>query len=160
MRALVVAAGALALGGCGGLGGANALSPTPVRIRVSSPAFPAGGSIPQRFTCQGADVSPPLRFSHLPHGAAELDLVMRDPDAPGGNFIHWQLTRIPPATASLGAGAVPGGAKSGLNSFGTTGYRGPCPPAGPAHHYVITVIARAGAAVLGRGTLVGTYARR
>ena len=160
MRVGLVAAGALLLGGCGGLGGPNALSPTPVRIGVSSPAFPAGGSIPPRFTCQGEDVSPPLRFSHLPHGAGELDLVMRDPDAPCGNYIHWELTGIPPSTPALAVGQVPAGAKAGRNGFGTTGYRGPCPPAGPAHRYVITVIARAGAAVLGRGTLRGTYARR
>lgn len=160
MRVSVLAAAALLLGGCGGLGGTNALSPTPVRIGVSSPAFPAGGSIPERFTCQGRDVSPPLRFSHLPRGAGELDLVMRDPDAPGGNFVHWQLTGIRPSTRSLAAGEVPASATAGPNSFGTTGYRGPCPPAGPPHHYVITVTSRAGAAVLGRGTLVGTYARR
>jgi phosphatidylethanolamine-binding protein (PEBP) family uncharacterized protein len=85
---------------------------------------------------------------------------MRDPDAPGGNFIHWQLTGIAPSTRSLAAGRIPPGAKVGRNNFGTTGYRGPCPPTGPAHHYLITVTAKSGAALLGTGTLVGTYARR
>jgi Raf kinase inhibitor-like YbhB/YbcL family protein len=131
-----------------------------VRIHVSSPAFAAGGAIPPRFTCQGQDISPPLSWSGVPRATRELELVMRDPDAPGGNFIHWQLAGIPASTRSLAAGQIPQGAKAGRNGFGTMGYRGPCPPAGPAHHYLITVSARAGTALLGAGTLVGIYARR
>jgi Raf kinase inhibitor-like YbhB/YbcL family protein len=163
-RGARVAGGALAtllaLGGCGGLALTNPISPTPVRIVVSSPAFAAGGEIPPRFTCQGQDISPPLRLSGVPRRALELELVMRDRDAAGGNFIHWQLTGIPPGTRSLAAGQVPRGARLGRNSFGSTGYRGPCPPPGPAHHYVITVSARSGEVLLGTGTLSGTYARR
>lgn len=151
---------AVVLGGCGGLSTTNPVSPSRVKIGVSSPAFPAGGAIPAEFTCQGRNVSPPLRFARVPRGARELDLVMRDPDAPGGNFIHWQLTEIPPSTRALGAGQSPAGAKPGRNSFGSVGYRGPCPPRGAAHHYVITLTARTGAAILGTGTLTGTYARR
>lgn len=160
MRVLWVAVVALGAAGCGGLGASNPISPAQVRIKVSSPAFAAGGQIPPRYTCQGPDVSPPLRFARVPRTARELDLVMRDPDAPGGNFIHWQLTGIPPSTRVLAADQAPSGATVGRNSFGTVGYRGPCPPAGPAHHYVITVTARTGAAVDGVGTLTGTYARR
>ena len=160
MRPLAAALLIALLGGCGGLGSRNPISPPRVRISVSSPAFRAGGSIPTRFTCQGQDVSPPLRFSGVPSAAGELELVMRDPDAPGGNFIHWQLTGIPPTTRELATGQIPAGAKPGHNDFGTTGYGGPCPPAGHAHHYLITVTAKAGAAVLGAGTLTGTYARR
>jgi Raf kinase inhibitor-like YbhB/YbcL family protein len=157
MRLVWAAAVALGLAGCGG---SNPISPSQVRIHVLSPAFAAGGRIPAQFTCQGEDVSPPLRFAKVPHAIRELDLVMRDPDAPGGNFVHWQLTDIPPSTRVLATGQTPPGAKAQRNSFGTIGYRGPCPPAGPAHHYVITVTARTGAAVLGVGTLTGTYARR
>ena len=158
--AAVVAAAGLVLAGCGGLSAHNPISPSRTRVDVSSPAFAAGGPIPARFTCQGQDVSPPLRWTHVPSGARELNLVMRDPDAPGGNFIHWQLTGIPPSTRALTAGEIPPGAGVGRNDFGTTGYRGPCPPPGPAHHYVITLTAQAGAAVLGTGTLTGTYGRR
>jgi Raf kinase inhibitor-like YbhB/YbcL family protein len=160
MRPLAGALLIALLGGCGGLGSRNPISPPQVRISVSSPAFRAGGPIPARFTCQGQDVSPPLRLSGVPHAARELELVMRDPDAPGGNFIHWQLTGIAPTTRQLPTGQIPAGAKSGRNGFGSRGYRGPCPPAGHAHRYVITVTATAGAAVLGEGTLTGTYARR
>jgi Raf kinase inhibitor-like YbhB/YbcL family protein len=161
MRTCWALAGALVLAGCAaGLGGSNPITPTPARIHVSSPAFAAGGAIPARFTCQGQDISPPLRWSGVPRGARELDVVMRDPDAPGGNFIHWQLAGIAPSTRSLAIGQTPPSATVGRNDFGTIGYRGPCPPAGPAHHYMITVRAKSGAALLGTGTLVGTYARR
>jgi Raf kinase inhibitor-like YbhB/YbcL family protein len=160
MRIAAAALAALALGGCAGLGAPNPLSPTSVRIKVSSPAFAAGGAIPPRFTCQGQDVSPPLRWSDVPAAAQTVDIVMRDRDAPGGNFIHWRLEGIPRSIQKLLTGQVPFGTKVGGNDFGTLGYRGPCPPAGPAHHYVITVSALEGAAVVGRGTLVGTYARR
>ena len=104
-------------------------------------------------------------------------MVMRDPDAPGGNFIHWVIAHLQPASgsASLRAGASPPGAVLGRNSFGSLGYRGPCPSSGPAHHYVITVYALgqssglrkgfsaddvSGLPVLGQGTLTGRYARR
>ena len=156
----MVLAGPLLLGGCGGLSGSNPLSPVRSRIDVTSPAFVTGGAIPSRFTCRGQDISPPLRISGVPRAARELDLLMRDPDAPGGNFVHWQLTGISPSTTRLAAGENPPRAKAGRNSFGSVGYRGPCPPRGSKHHYVITVTARTGAAVLGVGTLTGTYARR
>jgi Raf kinase inhibitor-like YbhB/YbcL family protein len=130
-------------------------------LTVTSPAFAAGGAIPRRFTCDGKDVSLPIRWSAPPPNTRELTIEMRDPDAPGGNFIHWSLTRIKPTTNRLAEGQVPSGALQGSNSFGTVGYRGPCPPPGdPAHHYVITLTALSGRTVLARGTLVGTYARR
>lgn len=160
MKALAAALAAVGLGGCAGLGATNPLSPPVSRLTVSSSAFAAGGAIPARFTCEGQDVSPPLRWSATPAAARTVEILMRDPDAPGGNFIHWQLTGIPAATRSLQTGQVPAGARPGRNGFGTIGYRGPCPPSGPAHHYVITVTALDGVAVVGRGTLVGTYARR
>jgi Raf kinase inhibitor-like YbhB/YbcL family protein len=160
MRPWWVLTGALALGGCAGLGAPNPLSPARVTIHVSSPAFASGGTIPTQFTCQGQDISPPLRWSGVPHAARQLDLVMGDRDAPGGNFIQWQLTGIPTSVRGLAAGQVPAGAKAGQNDFGKIGYGGPCPPTGRAHQYLITVTARTGAAVYGAGTLVGTYARR
>ncbi|HEY2651547.1 MAG TPA: YbhB/YbcL family Raf kinase inhibitor-like protein [Solirubrobacteraceae bacterium] len=160
MRIAAAGLAALALGGCGGLGAPNPISPPVSRLSVSSPAFAAGHMIPAQFTCQGQDVSPPLRWSGVPAAGREIQIVMRDPDAPGGNFIHWRLIGISASTRALRAGEIPFGARSLRNGFGTVGYRGPCPPAGRAHHYVITVSAMDGVALVGRGTLVGTYARR
>ena len=160
MKPVLAAALALALGGCGGLGASNPITPSRAHLRLSSPAFTAGAAIPSEFTCQGRDISPPLSISGVPRGARALDLVMRDPDAPGGNFIHWNVTGFSTSVTRLAAGQTPTGARIEKNGFGTLGYRGPCPPAGPAHHYVITVTARTGAAILGVGTLTGTYARR
>jgi Raf kinase inhibitor-like YbhB/YbcL family protein len=156
----LLVAGALALGGCAGLGGSNPISPPRARIDVSSPAFTAGGAIPPQYTCDGADISPPLRWSGVPPVSRELDLLMIDRDAPGGNFIHWQLAGIAASIHALAAGQVPPGARVGRNDFHRVGYGGPCPPAGHPHHYVITLTSKSGAAVTGVGTLVGTYARR
>ena len=160
MKPVLAAACALTLAGCAGLGASNPLSPSRARIHLVSPAFTDGGAIPAEFTCQGKDISPPLSISRVPRGARALDLVMRDPDAPGGNFIHWDLTGFSPAVTRLAPGQTPAGARVGKNDFGTLGYRGPCPPAGRPHHYVVTVTARNGAAILGVGALTGTYARR
>ena len=133
------------------------------------------GAIPARYTCDGAGISLPLRFSGVPRATRELVLIMRDPDAPSGNFVHWALAGIPPRTTALQAGGVPGQIIPGRNSFGGLGYRGPCPPHGShAHHYVITLNALAGrsdlkpgfsadqlqTAAIGVATLVGTYRRR
>jgi Raf kinase inhibitor-like YbhB/YbcL family protein len=163
------AAGALAAGlliaACGGSGSPR---PHPVvttatgngpRINVTSPAFAPGAAIPRQYTCDGRDVSPPLRWSGVPANATQISIVMLDPDAPGGVFHHWGM-RFPASVRSVSAGKVPRGAVEGKNDFGTLGYRGPCPPAGPAHHYVIVVTATSGRSAVAHGTLTGTYARR
>lgn len=155
MRALVALAGVLLLAGCG----AAATAPTP-RLTVTSPAFDPGAAIPRAYTCDGRDISLPVRWSGVPGSATSLALVMRDPDAPGGNFIHWQLRGIPVSSTGLPGGRVPAGVIEGVNGFGTRGYRGPCPPHGPAHHYVITVTAQHGSQAIATGTLTGTYVRR
>jgi Raf kinase inhibitor-like YbhB/YbcL family protein len=147
-----------------------------VTLVVSSPAFADGGDIPRRYTCDDADVSPPLRFASLPAGTVELALLATDPDAPSGNFVHWVGWGIDPGRAALAAGEEPPGV--GLNGFGRLGYGGPCPPKGPPHRYVFTAFALsrrpdlAGGAsaedliratmgnVLAQGRLVGRYARR
>jgi Raf kinase inhibitor-like YbhB/YbcL family protein len=143
-------------------------------LRLVSPAFKAGGAIPRAYTCDGSDTSLPLRIAGVPRGTVELVLVMRDPDAPSGNFIHWALAGINPSTTAFPAGGVPSLVAPGRNSFGTLGYRGPCPPAGDKpHHYVLTLIAlsapsglRAGfnpdqlrTGALAIATLIGTYRR-
>jgi Raf kinase inhibitor-like YbhB/YbcL family protein len=133
-----------ALAGCGG-GGQKASRTLPAArstLRLTSPAFAAGGRIPTRFTCDGADLSPPLRISGVPARTRELALVVEDTDAPGGTFVHWSLVHVPPDTRALGPGATPPGAVAARNSFGKSGWGGPCPPRGdPPHHYVFAVYA-------------------
>ena len=183
LGALVLGAGCLSLAGCGtsartATAPATATGPatvtTPATIRVSSPAFATGGRIPVRYTCQGADISPPLRWTSVPSTTKELALLMIDLNAPGGTFTHWVLAGIPPATRGMAAGRVPRGAVAGRNGFGKIGYGGPCPPAGKPHHYVIDLTALpkrlklspgfasgvlAGQRPVGAGVLRGIYSR-
>jgi Raf kinase inhibitor-like YbhB/YbcL family protein len=130
-----------------------------VAFALSSPAFVAGGQIPVRYTCDGANVSPPLRWTAPPRGTRSLGLTVVDPDAPGGHFVHWVASAIPATSRGLAVGARP--PAEGSNGAGGVGWTGPCPPAGPAHHYVFTLTALgAGGKVLARARLVGRYARR
>ncbi len=149
-----VAALALLLAACGS-------SPSaPQTLTVRSAAFAPGGAIPRLYTCDGRDISLPLRWSGVPDDATRLSLMMVDRDAPGGNFIHWQLSGMSPRSTELRAGVPPTLGNAGTNSFGTTGYRGPCPPrGGKPHHYVITVTAIGDDRTVATGSLTGTYAR-
>ena len=108
--------------------------PAPDQIRLTSSAFAPGESIPERFTCDGDDVSPPLEWSGVPEEARSLALLVEDPDAPGGTFVHWTVYAIAPSTTGLRQGEVPADAREGENSFGKSGYRGPCPPEGDNPH--------------------------
>ena len=143
--------------------GASSLEPssqkmTPAPMTLRSSAFGNGDSIPEKYTCTGADISPPLSWSAPPGGAVSLALIVQDPDAPGGTFTHWVLFALNPSTRMLfeGAspsGAVPKGAVEGTNDFGKTGYGGPCPPSG-THRYFFRVYAL-DAAVTGGQSLIG-----
>jgi hypothetical protein len=151
--ALVPAATALILAACG-----SSQAPQPLTVR--SAAFAPGGVIPRLYTCDGRDVSPPLKWAGIPGEATQLMLVMKDSDAPGGDFIHWQMSELSPRSSGLSAGEAPAVGIAGTNSFGTTGYRGPCPPRGDKpHHYVITVTALGDGRDVATGTLTGTYGR-
>jgi hypothetical protein len=151
-----LAALGLLLAACG-----SSQAQAPQAITVRSTAFAPGGSIPPLYTCGGRDISPPVKWSGIPGEATELRLTMTDPDAPGGGFIHWQLSGLSPRSVGVGAGQAPTVGNAGTNSFGTTGYRGPCPPKGNGpHHYVIAVTALGDGRVVASGTLTGTYARR
>ena len=99
---------------------------------LTSTAFADEATIPRRHTCDGEDRSPPLSWSTPPAGTRSLALILDDPDAPGGRFIHWLAWGIAPDTGGLGeAEAAP---TQGPNDFGTVGYRGPCPPQGHRRH--------------------------
>lgn len=105
----------------------------PLQLLVEG--FPDGGTIPARFTCEGAGDSPALSWSGAPQGTRSFALIADDPDAPAGTWNHWLLWDIPAALHSLAPGcqiAEPG--KSGTNDFGEFGYGGPCPPKGRGEH--------------------------
>jgi Raf kinase inhibitor-like YbhB/YbcL family protein len=138
----VVAIGLLGLAACSsGGGGPREERALPERIVVTSPAFAAGAAIPRRFTCEGENVSPPLAWSGVAAGTAEVALVVDDPDAPRGTYVHWVVTGLDPADGRLAEGTVPPGARQLPNSAGSAAWTGPCPPGGPAHHYRFTVYA-------------------
>jgi Raf kinase inhibitor-like YbhB/YbcL family protein len=109
-------------------------------MRVTSPAFAEGGTIPERYTCHGAGTAPDVAWSGVPDGAASVALVVSDPDAPGGTFVHWVVTGLPPADGALTGGKVPAGGREADNSAGDAGWTAPCPPSG-THHYLFTVYA-------------------
>jgi Raf kinase inhibitor-like YbhB/YbcL family protein len=123
----------------------------PASISVSSPAFGEGSPVPTVYTCKGRDVSPPLRWSGVPAGTSALALVVDDPDAPNGTYVHWVVADIAAGSAGVAEGAVPDGGVEVANSSGRNGYRGPCPPSG-THHYRFTVYALRQPLQLGAGT--------
>jgi Raf kinase inhibitor-like YbhB/YbcL family protein len=103
-------------------------------LHISSPAFVHNGTIPVRHTCDGGDVSPSLTITGVPASARSLALIVDDPDAPGGDWVHWVVWNIPPTTTSLGENALPPGSHQGKNGWGKNSYGGPCPPSG-SHRY-------------------------
>lgn len=108
-----------------------------MRMRLTSSAFGPNAHIPVRYTCDGANVSPPLTWDDPPAGTRSLVLVCSDPDAPGGVWHHWAIYDIPAATRAL-AEAWPPTRKSppqAINDFRRAGYGGPCPPRGDAQHH-------------------------
>ncbi|HMG69077.1 MAG TPA: YbhB/YbcL family Raf kinase inhibitor-like protein [Chitinophagaceae bacterium] len=105
-------------------------------IKVRSSVFSHGGHIPMKYTCEGENVNPPLEFDGLPENTRSLALIVEDPDAPKGVYDHWLLWNISPQ--SISENSSPG--TSGRNSFGNTGYGGPCPPSG-SHRYFFKVYA-------------------
>ena len=148
-------------------------------IQLVSPAFVGGSAIPALYTCDGQDVSPPLSWSGGPP-TEEFALIVTDPGARGGEFVHWIVYAIPASANSFPEDAIPDGAVEGTNGFGKAGYGGPCPPRGdPPHRYVFTLYGLraaqgtsvpAGATldqvlsvirccIESKGTLVGTYGR-
>jgi len=115
-------------------------------IEFSSPAFVNGASIPAKYTCDGENISPPLKWSNLPQGTQSLALICEDPDARGGTWVHWVLHSIPPSIMEFpeavpSIGILPNGAKHGMNDFKNLGYGGPCPPPGSTHRYFFKLYA-------------------
>jgi hypothetical protein len=112
-------------------------------LSLTSAAFSDGAAIPAKYTCEGADISPPLSWSGVPGGTKSLVLIVDDPDAPDPQaprttWVHWVLYNLPPATNDLAEGvegsALPPGTKLGINDWKHAAYGGPCPPIG-RHRY-------------------------
>ena len=115
-------------------------------MQLTSTAFAEGQPIPSKYTCDGENVSPPLSWNGVPEGTKSLTLIVDDPDAPAGIWVHWVLYDLPANSTELPEGLpksqyIPGGAKQGLNDFKHLGYGGPCPPAGKAHRYYLKLYA-------------------
>lgn len=145
-------------------------------IKVTSSAFSEGGKIPKKYTCDGSDVSPPLRIENLPKGAKSIALIVEDPDAPGRTWTHWLVWNIDPGNTEIRENNVPSHATQGTSDFGSAKYGGPCPPSG-THRYYFRVYALDAAIslpssatksavekaiaphVIAKGSLMGTYSR-
>jgi Raf kinase inhibitor-like YbhB/YbcL family protein len=149
-------------------------------IQVVCSVFAPGEAIPQRFTCDGENLSPPLWWRNLPAQTRSVALICFDPDAPRGVFTHWLIYNLLSDVYSLPMGlpVTPQGAAQGTNDFGKVGYAGPCPPSGATHHYYFklyaldivlnlrpgadraTLVAAMEGHILATGQVIGTYARR
>ncbi len=135
-RLLVVLVGLILLLGCINQKTYKGDSSIKENMRVELP-FEQNRYIPEKYTCKGIDVSPEIRITEIPKGTKTLAIIMEDPDAPIGTFVHWVVWNIK-------AERVPEGYKSefeGVNDFGSIGYRGPCPPPGNPHRYFFKIYA-------------------
>jgi Raf kinase inhibitor-like YbhB/YbcL family protein len=154
-------------------------------LKIKSPAFADGDTMPVKFTCDGDDVSPKLEWSGVPDGAKSLALICDDPDAPMGTWVHWVMFNLPPEMTKINEKYAPSrgisenndGIIDGINDFRCPGYNGPCPPKGPAHRYFFKLYAldtvlnlKTGASktdvekamsghILGQTELIGKYQR-
>ncbi|MBI2589316.1 YbhB/YbcL family Raf kinase inhibitor-like protein [Candidatus Saccharibacteria bacterium] len=107
---------------------------TKTNLRLGSPVFKDGEAIPATYTCKGQNVNPPLNIVGIPASAKSLALVVHDPDAVSGDFVHWIMWDMPMSVANIDVNMVPDGAIQGVNDGGKNGYMGPCPPAGTGTH--------------------------
>lgn len=128
-------------------------------LALASADFQNGATIPARYTCSGANTSPTLKWTGIPSGAQSIVLIVDDPDAPGGTFVHWVTYNIPPARNGLPEGfsatAKNANGEEGTNGRGELGYTGPCPPPGKPHHYHFRLYALDHKLQLGPGATEG-----
>lgn len=121
-------------------------------MKISSPAFGNGETIPRKHTCDGENVPPKLTWSGAPEGVRSFTLIADDPDAPNGHFVHWIVYDLPPDTTQLPeSAALPDGAQLGMNDFRKAAYGGPCPPPGQSHRYYFRLYALDRTLSLGKG---------
>jgi Raf kinase inhibitor-like YbhB/YbcL family protein len=115
-------------------------------FELTSSAFKEGELIPKKYTCEGPDASPLLRWGNPPQGTRSFALIADDPDAPVGTWVHWVIFNLPADARELPEGmpaqdTLPNGARQGLNDFKRVGYGGPCPPPGKPHRYYFKLYA-------------------
>ena len=115
-------------------------------FHATTTAFQVGGLISKKFTCDGPDISPALAWTESPAGTKSFALIMDDPDAPTGTWVHWVLYDLPGDACKLEEGVakdlqLPDGTRQGRNDFGKIGYDGPCPPKGGPHRYFFKLYA-------------------
>ena len=122
------------------IGLATAIAAGGGKMKITTTAFQQGGNIPSKFTCDGADANPPLRFEGVPAEAKSLALIVDDADAPGGVFTHWLVWNIDSTTTTVEENSAPANGVQGKNDFGKSGYGGPCPPSG-THRYFFKIFA-------------------
>jgi len=108
------------------------------KLSIKSSVFASNGYIPKMYTCQGKDINPPLTIEHVPQNAKSLILIVDDPDAPIGTWVHWVVYNIDPEIRKIETDSVPG--EQGYNDFGKKDYGGPCPPYG-THRYFFKIFA-------------------
>jgi len=152
------------------------------KFKLNSHSFSDGANIPRKYTCDGDDLSPELHWTDQPSAAKSFALIVDDPDAPSGSWVHWVLFNLPGDDHDLAEGAgksapLPSGAQQGVNDFKKAVYGGPCPPPGKPHRYFFKLYAldsrlslKASPAkadvekamhghILGQGELIGQYRR-
>lgn len=112
----------------------------PKIMKISSPAFGDNSLIPPKYTCDGENINPPLEIKNILEGTQSLVLIVDDPDAPRGTFLHWLVWNIPPNVSLIEENSLPSGAIQGRNDFGKESYGGPCPPFGE-HRYFFKIYA-------------------
>jgi len=154
---------------------------TAMKLTVTSTAFPEGGKIPAKYTCDGANISPPLSWTKGPEGTKSYALIADDPDAPMGTWVHWVMYNVPVSVTSLPENVpksekLKEGSVQGTNDFKRDGYGGPCPPGGTHRYYfkvyALDTVIKAGPGltkkkllgemeghILGQGELMGKYSR-
>jgi Raf kinase inhibitor-like YbhB/YbcL family protein len=109
-------------------------------MNLSSTVFKHNGLIPSQYTCDGADINPPLVIENVPQTAKSLALIVDDPDAPAGTWVHWILWNINHSTKDIKENTIPQGSEQGMNDFRKRSYGGPCPPSG-THRYFFKLYA-------------------
>ena len=154
-RVSLAAVGLLSLSGCGLVGQTKIVrGSVPDSITVTSPAFREGAPIPVRFACKaegGQGKTPPLRWSVSPYGVGAQALVVDDPDAPSGAYVHWVVFNIDATANEILEGVIPRHAQQALSTADTVGYSPPCPPKGELHRYRFTMYAMRNKVPLGNG---------
>ena len=157
--------------------------PKTMSLQITSTAFSEGQPIPAKYSCEGSDISPPLKWTNAPANTKSFALIADDPDAPMGTWVHWVLFDLPSTTYALPEDVaktqyIADNAKQGLNTWPRLGYGGPCPPPGKPHRYFFKLYAldamldlKPGLTkkdllkameshVLAEGQLMGTYQRK